>query len=69
MAQQEFPLKKANVLIIAAGVVLLIIGNIILASEPFIDIKNYSNALYVAPWVLMAGFVTIAIGILYKPKS
>ncbi len=64
-----FPLKKKNIGIITIGIIVILSGNILLAGEDFIDARNFSMALYVAPFVLLAGVIIILFGILYSPKE
>ena len=69
-SEVQFPLKKRNIIIISIGIALLFIGNLILVPEDFIDVTQFSWALYIAPFFLMGGFIVIIYGIMAKaPKN
>ena len=67
--KDTLPLSSKNIYIIIAGIVVLILGNIIVAQEDFIDATKFSVALYVAPIVLAVSVAIIIFGLLYKPKN
>ncbi len=64
-----FPLKKKNIQFIGLGIIIILIGNFLLAGEEFIDSKEFSLALYVAPFILLAGVISILFGILYSSRT
>ncbi|MFY0606695.1 MAG: DUF3098 domain-containing protein [Cyclobacteriaceae bacterium] len=66
--QNKFAFKKANYIIMLAGVLTLIIGFFIMAS----DGEPYGFGflgLTLGPIVVMLGFIIEFVAILYKPKS
>ncbi|MCS7153365.1 MAG: DUF3098 domain-containing protein [Bacteroidia bacterium] len=63
----EMPFTRANYQWLIIGVILLIIGYIGLLIPPrFVDSKQFSVALYVAPWFILGGFGTLIYAILKK---
>jgi uncharacterized membrane protein len=63
------PFGKTNYIIFIIGLLTVIIGFYLMAGEKFIDAKEFSKALYVAPFVIIGGFVVIAWGIMVNPAK
>lgn len=62
------PFGMLNYLICGGGLLMVILGFYLMAGEKFIDAKEYSRALYVAPPVIIIGFAVIAVGIMINPS-
>ncbi len=68
-------LDKRNLYFIAAGVLVIVIGFILMAVGPDSGLHNFEPDIFstrrvvVAPVIVFIGFVSIVFGILYKPKD
>lgn len=61
------PFRRLNYLLLAVGAVLLLIGySLLLVPAHFVDAKEFSPALYIAPVVIMGGFGTLLYAILKR---
>ncbi len=67
--KDALPLSSKNIYIIIAGIIILILGNIVVAQEDFIDATKFSMALYIAPIILAVSVAIIIFGLLYKSKN
>jgi hypothetical protein len=76
MNKLSFPFSKANILIIAAGLVVLLTGYLLLSGGGSDD-PNVFNAdelfsarrITVAPIVIILGYIVVGVGIMYRPKK
>ena len=74
-AKFAFVFTKTNYIIMGIGIVLLALGYILLAGGGSDDpnVFNYemfnNRRLYVAPILIILGFVTEIVAIMYKPKE
>lgn len=66
--QNKFPFAKANYMIMLGGVLMLIVGFIIMASDSETFGFGFMG-LTLGPIVVMLGFIVQFVAILYKPKS
>ena len=48
---------------------IIALGFFLMSLDPFIDAKQFSISLYVAPIVVVAGFIEIIYAIMYKPAA
>jgi len=68
------PFKKINYILMVAGIIILFIGYYLLSGGGTDDPAGFSEAifdtrrLYVAPIVLVIGFLVELIAIMYRPK-
>lgn len=66
-AADAMPFRRLNYLLLAVGAVLLLIGySLLLVPAHFVDAKEFSPALYIAPVVIMGGFGTLLYAILKR---
>ena len=68
MNKSPLPFKKANYIIMLAGILLITVGFIIMAN----DSERYGFGFFgltLGPITVMLGFIVEFIAILYKPKS
>lgn len=65
----ELPLTKTNYLLILGGIAVIVLGLFILSIDDFVDAQHFSTSLYVAPLVIMAGFVAIIFAIMFRSKA
>jgi len=68
-APVHMPFGRMNYMLMIAGVVVLALGFFLMSLDPFIDAKEFSISLYIAPVVVVVGFVGIIYAIMYKPKA
>ena len=66
---ETFALGRINFQLIGAGIGVLIVGYILLSLEKFIDATEFSIALYIAPFVIVTGYILIIYAILFRPKA
>lgn len=62
----EMVFSRRNYLLLLAGVVLIIVGYVIMAVEGEVD---GFLSLYVAPIVILGGYLEIIYAILWRPKA
>jgi len=66
-AQEAMPFRQANYRLLGVGVILLLIGySLLLVPGHFVDAREFSPALYIAPVVIMGGFGTLIYAILKR---
>lgn len=66
-AVDAMPFRRPNYLLLGAGATLLLIGySLLLVPAHFVDAKEFSPALYIAPVVIMGGFGTLLYAILKR---
>lgn len=65
----QIPFKKNNILIILAGVFLIVLGYLLMATENFIDASEFSLSLNVSPILIILGHVVVAVGIIFRTKK
>ncbi len=66
-AAEVMPFRRLNYLLLAVGAILLLIGySLLLVPAHFVDAKEFSPALYIAPVVIMGGFGTLLYAILKR---
>lgn len=72
--RMQFAFERKNYMILLGGIVLIILGFILLAGGGTQDPNQFSYELFstqrmvVAPIILMLGYVSIAVAIMYKEK-
>lgn len=67
--KSELPLKGLNYKLLLGGLGVLVFGYILLGLEDFIDVAQFSIALYIAPVVIIAGYASIVYALMAKPKA
>jgi hypothetical protein len=65
----ELPFTRTNYLLLLLGIGLIGLGFYLMSLDDFIDATKFSISLWVAPIVVMAGFLEIIYAIMYKPKG
>lgn len=63
------PFTRMNYILLIIGVVIIGFGFFLMSLDGFVDATQFSISLYVAPVVVVAGFVEIIFAIMYQPKS
>lgn len=71
----SFRLAKRNLYFIAAGLIVVILGFVLMAVGPDSGLHDYEPDIFsirrtvVAPLIVFVGYVSITFGIWYKPKN
>jgi hypothetical protein len=68
-SNDTFALTSYNYKLIGIGIGILIIGYILLSLEKFKDATEFSIALYVAPFVILAGYAELIYAVMAKPPK
>lgn len=68
-APAQLPFSKMNYILLLVGVGIIGLGFILMSMDDFIDANEFSISLYIAPIVVVAGFLEIIYAIMYRPKS
>ena len=65
----SLPFGRMNYILLLAGVLIIGFGFILMSMDDFVDATQFSVSLYIAPIVVVAGFLEIIYAIMYKSKS
>jgi uncharacterized membrane protein HdeD (DUF308 family) len=68
-AQVEMPFGRMNYILLIAGIVVIGFGFFLMSLDNFVDATKFSISLYIAPIVVVAGFVEIIFAIMYNPDK
>ena len=63
------PFSKKNYQLLILGVAIIAIGFFLLSLDGFVDASEFSISLYIAPIIIVGGFVEIIFAIMYKEKA
>ena len=63
------PFGKRNYIIVGIGILMCVLGYYLISTENFIDAREFSVALYIAPPIIVAGLVVVGYGILAKDPA
>jgi hypothetical protein len=65
--ESAMPFTRANYMLLIAGALLLLIGYaLLLQPGRYVDAREFSLALYVAPWVILGGFGLLIYAVLRR---
>ncbi len=65
----QLPFSRMNYILLLSCIGLIVLGFFLMSLEDFIDAREFSIALYVAPPITVLGFVGIIYAIMYRPKE
>ncbi len=65
----ELPFGKMNYILLFVGVAVIALGFFLMSLDDFVDATQFSISLYIAPIVVVAGFLEIIYAIMYTPKK
>ena len=68
-SNETLPFTRKNYMLLILGIVIIALGFFLMSLEPFIDATQFSIALYIAPIVVVAGFIEIIFAIMYREKG
>jgi hypothetical protein len=68
-SNESLPFTRKNYLLLILGVGIIALGFFLMTLEPFIDATKFSIALYIAPIIVVGGFVEIIFAIMYQEKG
>ena len=60
------PFGRMNYILLVIGIAIIGFGFLLMSMDDFIDATKFSVSLYIAPFVVVAGFVEIIYAIMYK---
>ena len=63
------PFGRMNYLLLGLGVFIIALGFFLMSLDDFVDATQFSISLYIAPVVVVAGFIEIIYAIMYQPKQ
>lgn len=66
---ETLPFTRMNYILLLAGVGVIVFGFLLMSMDDFIDATEFSISLYIAPPIVVAGFIGIIYAIMYKPKA
>jgi predicted lipid-binding transport protein (Tim44 family) len=69
MANEKLPFGRQNYFIMLASIGVILVGYLLLRSDEFVDANQFSVPLYIAPWVLMLGYMGVIVGIMYRSRK
>lgn len=64
----RLPFERMNYILLIIGILLIAIGFFLMRGE-FVDATKFSVPLYIAPVLVVAGFLEIVYAIMYTPKK
>ncbi|MEM7660491.1 MAG: DUF3098 domain-containing protein [Bacteroidota bacterium] len=64
----QLPFGKQNYLLLLLGVGIIGLGFFLMSLDDFVDAREFSISLYIAPVVVVAGFLEIIYAIMYRPQ-
>lgn len=64
----HLPFERMNYILLVVGVLMIGFGFFLMSLDGFVDATQFSVSLYIAPVVVVAGFLEIIYAIMYKPK-
>ena len=67
--ETQLPFGRQNYILLLIGVGIIILGFILMSLDDFVDATKFSISLYIAPIVVVAGFIEIIYAIMYRPKQ
>ena len=65
----ELPFSRMNYILLIIGVLIIALGFFLMSLDDFVDATQFSVSLYIAPLVVVAGFLEIIYAIMYKTRK
>ncbi|MFK7924742.1 MAG: DUF3098 domain-containing protein [Bacteroidia bacterium] len=65
-APAVLPFGRMNYILLIIGIAIIGFGFLLMSMDDFVDATQFSVSLYIAPFVVVAGFVEIIYAIMYK---
>ncbi len=67
--QEVLPFTKTNYILLIIGIVVILAGFVLMSTGEFVDATEFSVALYIAPIMVVGGFVEIIYAIMYRSDA
>lgn len=67
--KEDLPFTKMNYILLIVGVVIILAGFVLMSTGEFVDATEFSVPLYIAPILVVGGFVEIIYAIMYRPST
>lgn len=68
-SKETLPFTRKNYLLVLLGVGIIALGFFLMTLEPFIDATKFSISLYIAPIIVVGGFIEVIFAIMYQEKT
>ncbi|GAB4402679.1 MAG: hypothetical protein OHK0039_00980 [Bacteroidia bacterium] len=65
----QLPFTRMNYILLLVGVAIIAFGFFLMSLDEFVDAQQFSVSLYIAPVVVVAGFVEVIFAIMYRPGT
>ncbi len=67
--KEDLPFSRMNYILLLIGVLIIGFGFFLMSLDDFVDATEFSISLYIAPVVVVGGFLEVIYAIMYKPKQ
>ena len=64
--QEELPFTRTNYVLLIIGIVIILAGFVLMSMDEFIDATEFSVSLYIAPILVVGGFIEVIFAIMYR---
>ncbi len=68
-SEVQLPFTRMNYILLLVGIGLIALGFMLMSLDDFIDATEFSISLYIAPPIVVLGFLEIIYAIMYRPKE
>ena len=65
-SQEELPFTRTNYVLLIIGIVVILAGFVLMSLDEFIDATEFSVSLYIAPILVVGGFIEVIFAIMYR---
>ncbi|MEL7342290.1 MAG: DUF3098 domain-containing protein, partial [Bacteroidota bacterium] len=65
-SQEELPFTRTNYVLLIIGIVIILAGFVLMSLDEFIDATEFSVSLYIAPILVVGGFIEVIFAIMYR---
>lgn len=66
---EELPFARANYVLLIIGILVILTGFVLMSLDGFIDATEFSVSLYIAPVLVVGGFIEVIFAIMYRPDA
>lgn len=66
---EELPFTRTNYVLLILGIVIILAGFVLMSLDEFIDATEFSVSLYIAPILVVGGFIEVIFAIMYRPTN
>ena len=69
VSNDQMSFTRKNYILLIIGILVIFFGFFLLSLDGFVDAQKFSISLYIAPFVIVGGFVEIVYAIMYREKK